>query len=646
MSHYPEEAGLNPLQVLNLLQNPIWIFDIKRLQMRWANRASLHLWNATSLDDLLSRNFKDVSESTQIRLQTYLRQFEQGQTLIEQWTFYPEGQPISIPCRCSGIEIEPGHLAMLVEGLVDSSQQVDQDTLRSIEALRHTSVMISLYTLEGVAVLRNPAALRCYGETTRVDGTQKNEFLSRFVEPEVRQQADRALDQGQVFSIETQVHTLAGIRWHGLDARLTNDPVTGKTMILVNEKDITVQQIALTTLKETEIQLRQTNEELAQATRLKDEFLANMSHELRTPLNAILGMAEGLQEQIFGEINQEQIRALQTIESSGSHLLELINDILDVAKIESGQITLEPAAVAIAPLCQSSLVFLKQQALKKHIQLEIQLPPPSLDLPNLWIDERRIRQVLINLLNNAVKFTPQGGRVTLSVALLPQSDDKTFLRIAVTDTGIGIAPENLSKLFKPFIQIDSALNREYAGTGLGLALVKRIVELHGGQVGVTSTLGIGSCFTIDLPCLAAHCSYPPTPGLPDLQDSTQIAVGRPPLILLAEDNEAIRSTTASYLKAKGYRVLLARSGQATIDLAQSQQPDLILLDMHLPGMDGLEVVKQIRHDQRLAEVPIIATNALVVPGQECCLATGANDYLKKPFKLKQLMGLMQPLLPS
>ncbi|HEY9647598.1 MAG TPA: PAS domain S-box protein, partial [Chroococcidiopsis sp.] len=183
--------------------------------------------------------------------------------------------------------------------------------------------------------------------------------------------------------------------------------------------------------KQAEAQLKQTNEELVRATRLKDEFLANMSHELRTPLNAILGMTEGLQEQVFGEINPQQRKALQTVERSGSHLLELINDILDVAKIESGQMVLERLPTSVAPLCRSSLAFIKQQALKKRIQLEIKLSP---HLPDLLIDERRIRQVLINLLNNAVKFTPEGGQITLEASRMPVAQDAATQDTATQNT--------------------------------------------------------------------------------------------------------------------------------------------------------------------------------------------------------------------
>ena len=377
-----------------------------------------------------------------------------------------------------------------------------------------------------------------------------------------------------------------------------------------------------------------------------------MSHELRTPLNAILGMTEGLQEEVFGSINERQLKALQTIESSGTHLLELINDILDVAKIESGQIELNYAPTAISHLCQSSLAFIKQQALYKKLQLQVQLPR---GLPDLQVDERRIRQVLINLLNNAVKFTPEGGQISLEV-LQPtpqnEADSGCWVRFSVADTGIGIAPENIQKLFQPFVQIDSALNRQYTGTGLGLSLVKRIVDLHGGKVGVTSILGKGSCFTIDLPCTPHDLlsSTLPTGELGTVQVMPSSCSGQEPasqaaLILLVEDNEASISTFSDYLEAKGYRILLAKDGCKAIDLAKTHQPDLILMDIQMPGMDGLESTRQIRLEPTLITTPIIALTALAMAGdQERCLEAGANDYLTKPVKLKQLTTMIQRLL--
>ena len=434
-------------------------------------------------------------------------------------------------------------------------------------------------------------------------------------------------------------------------------------------------QAELVERQQAETRLTETNHQLARATRLKDEFLANMSHELRTPLNAILGMTEGLQEQVFGSINERQLKALQTVERSGSHLLELINDILDVSKIEAGQIELNYSPISIAHLCHSSLAFIKQQALQKRIQLEIKLQP---NLPDLLVDERRIRQVLINLLNNAVKFTPAGGRITLETSVISVHSDPpnpsgasnpdaadfaspACLRIAVRDTGIGIAPEQIHKLFQPFMQIDSALNRQYEGTGLGLALVKRLTELHGGRVILTSEKGVGSCFTIELPysldALDSSNSligkftdeYPSELTSSTVTNSNTNAatntVSSVPVILLVEDNEANINTISSYLKAKGYQILSAKDGQAGIELAKARQPDVIMMDIQMPGIDGLEATRQLRLDPDLADTPIIALTALAMTGdREKCLAAGANEYLTKPVRLKELFQMLQTLL--
>lgn len=408
----------------------------------------------------------------------------------------------------------------------------------------------------------------------------------------------------------------------------------------------------ITPLKAAEAQLRHSNQELQRATRLKDEFLANMSHELRTPLNAILGMTEGLQEEIFGIVNEKQLHALRTIEKSANHLLSLINDILDVAKIESGHINLDYSPVPIAHLCSSSLDFVKPQALKKRIQLTSQIPAP---LPTLVIDEIRMRQVLLNLLTNAVKFTPAGGTVTLTAVLIPPDPETSqpgTLRLSITDNGIGIAAENIPKLFQPFVQIDSALNRQQMGTGLGLALVKQIVELHGGQIGLTSELGVGSCFTVDLPYAADGISVlpsvaAPTPPRPRPAPPTDRALTPlpAPVILLAEDNFDNVAMLSGYLEAKGYRLIYAQDGQQALDQALSHHPDLILMDVQMPGMDGLEATQRIRQQDSLRETPIIVLTALAMQGdRERCLAAGADDYLSKPVRLRQLDTVIQELL--
>jgi PAS domain S-box-containing protein len=384
------------------------------------------------------------------------------------------------------------------------------------------------------------------------------------------------------------------------------------------------------------------NQELLHATRRKNEFLATMSHELRTPLNAILGMSEALEDEVFGDLNERQIKSLRTIRRSGRHLLSLINDILDVSKIEAGKLELEIVTTAVQDLCSSSLIFVKQQAFDKQIKLDVHLPSA---VGNIAVDERRMRQVLINLLSNAVKFTPTGGRIVLSVTRQEKEDSEDgngWIEFKVTDTGIGISSVDRDKLFQPFVQLDSSLNRQYAGTGLGLTLVKQIVELHGGKVDLQSEIQQGSCFIVHLPhtCLLSDQDTSSFSIFDSLTSYPQIAsqqITTSSLILLAEDHEANISTFSSYLTAKGYRMIVAENGQKAIDLTHSERPDLILMDIQMPYVDGIQAITKIRQNPELVDIPIIALTALAMAGdRERCLAAGANDYLTKPVKLKQL----------
>jgi light-regulated signal transduction histidine kinase (bacteriophytochrome)/CheY-like chemotaxis protein len=420
-----------------------------------------------------------------------------------------------------------------------------------------------------------------------------------------------------------------------------------------------------------------------EANQAKSEFLAVMSHELRTPLNAILGLSEGLQESIYGELNNLQQTSIATIEQSGHHLLDLITEILDLAKIESGHLELNLVATSVSQLCNSSLAFVRQLAIGKNIQIETHIPP---DEEQISIDELRVRQMLINLLNNAVKFTPTGGKVTLEAT---RDLDRSLLQFNVIDTGIGIAQENMPKLFQSFVQIDSSLSRQYNGTGLGLALVKRLVEAQNGNIKVTSIPGQGSCFTITLPYISV-CSLPPVSApkqthskpISELQISTNqepesesrvptsisenlpmtasslqpalvksetieqpLCQRQKPLILLAEDNKTNIETFSLYLTHSGYDLIVANDGIEVIKLAQLHQPDLILMDIQMPGMDGLEAIGKIRQIPEIMNTPIIALTALAMPGdREICLASGANEYLSKPAKLKKLRQTIQQLI--
>jgi PAS domain S-box-containing protein len=422
--------------------------------------------------------------------------------------------------------------------------------------------------------------------------------------------------------------------------------------------DITDRQVALQERQQAEIALRETNDRLAatnqellRATKLKDEFLATMSHELRTPLNAILGMSECLTEGIFGEVNERQAKSIDTIHRSGQHLLALINDILDVSKIAAGKLELEFTSVPLQRLCDASLALVRAQADRKQIAIETHIPT---QIGMLWIDERRMCQVAINLLSNAVKFTPKGGRITLAAEIVVANDRATserqdWVRISVTDTGIGISPADRDRLFQPFVQIDSSLNRQYEGTGLGLALVKQMVELHGGYVTLESELGQGSCFSLHLPYSATDsqsCSPPDPLARPEFSSNPELIPSTvQTTILLAEDNPTNLITFVSYLNAKGYRTIAAKDGAEAIDLAIANQPDLILMDIQMPGMDGIAAILQIRQDPHLRQIPIVALTALAMSSdRQRCLDAGANEFLVKPVKLKELNRTIQNCL--
>ncbi|NMC52115.1 MAG: PAS domain S-box protein [Chloroflexi bacterium] len=268
----------------------------------------------------------------------------------------------------------------------------------------------------------------------------------------------------------------------------------GKTVLIQNVmRDITSRKKVEALRLQSEETLRFANAELARANRAKDEFLANMSHELRTPLNNILALAETLNEETQGPVNETQRRSIKNIELSGRHLLSLINDILDLSKIEARKMELVIDEYPVNEIGQASMNFVKESASKKGIEMEFHLPDPALRLRG---DGRRIKQMLVNLLGNAVKFTPSGGRVTLSIW---QDAQKSEVYFRVEDNGIGMKTEDLRKLFEPFEQLDSSLARRYEGTGLGLALVKKLAELHGGSVSVISEFGKGSTFTVTLP---------------------------------------------------------------------------------------------------------------------------------------------------
>ncbi|MFM8321218.1 MAG: response regulator [Chloroflexota bacterium] len=353
-----------------------------------------------------------------------------------------------------------------------------------------------------------------------------------------------------------------------------------------------------------------------------------MSHELRTPLTAVLGLSEALGSGVYGELNEKQASRLAMIHQSGEKLLYIINDILDFSKLESGSFDLQPELTSVTAVCMPAVQAIQPAAEKKQLLVSTTL---DMAINELVVDPRRLRQMLSKLLSNAVKFTPPGGKVGLKVTRVNDEAQLTpVVRFTVWDTGIGIAEDQLDQLFQPFVQIDGALSRRYEGTGLGLAFVSRLCEQMGGSVGVESRLGQGSRFWIDLPT-----------GLPsgEAEQPNHAGSALPPHlhVLVVEDSPTNQALVCDFLRSLGCRVDSAANGLEAIQLAGENPPDLVLMDIQMPVMDGLEAIQRLRALPQFNRLPIIALTALVMPGdREQCLKAGASDYLSKPIQLDKL----------
>ncbi|WP_298717587.1 ATP-binding protein [uncultured Oceanisphaera sp.] len=387
--------------------------------------------------------------------------------------------------------------------------------------------------------------------------------------------------------------------------------------------------------------LRQAKEAAEAADSAKSRFIANMTHELRTPMNGIMGTLTLLRPALKDSPEQGMLDILQ---HSAEHLLMLLNDVLDYAALEQGPLPEEPAPFVLNELLESSVAMMQGYAEAKQIQLQ-------LDAPNagLWLSghANRLRQVLINLLSNATKFTDEGGRVTLDARPVDGG-----WRFSVEDNGIGIALEQQDRIFQRFTQADESIGRRYGGTGLGLAISKRLIEAMGGSMSLQSTPGLGSCFSFILPLTSADT--------PTTEQENELAVLPSLSLLLVEDVTINRAILAAMLEQHGHLVSQAESGEQAVEMARHQAFDLILMDMHLPGIDGLEASRTIRHQTQglNRDTPVIALTASVAPDDiRRYLAAGLKAVVAKPVQwprltqaLSQAMGiriqpeLEQPLL--
>ncbi|MBN1873429.1 MAG: response regulator [Anaerolineae bacterium] len=422
--------------------------------------------------------------------------------------------------------------------------------------------------------------------------------------------------------------------------------------VLTIIRDITTQKIAEAALEaereslarrveERTAALQTANKQTLHALQTRDEFLANINHELRTPLTPILAFSDLLQNEHYGPLNSRQKQISGNIKKSAQDLLEHINNILDFSDIKAGKMQLEIEALNVNDLCQASLRQLEHAARKKDLRVSCTLDHA---VTIIQADPQRLNLMLNHLLKNAIKFTPNGGAIGLEV----RSDTPAGLvHFSVWDTGIGIDSAHLPQLFQPFSQLQTNLNHEYEGSGLGLALVHYLAELHGGSVAVESQVGKGSRFTISLPW---NTLLPPQPEADDTlvlspEAATPSTTGKQPLILVAEDNAMNRKVLCHMLNMAGYATVVAEDGAAAIEALREHHPDLVLMDIQMPGMNGLEATRRIRADADLHDTPIIAVTALTMPeDRKRSQEAGVDHYVSKPMDMQQLLKIIAKTL--
>ena len=577
---------------------------------------------------ILGRNHWEVFPGTLgTRLENEYRRAAEGETLEFENHYEPWGRWFHNRCYPR----ERGGMCVYFQDIT-ARRQLEQDLLDYYRLFSTSLEVMGICDGGGRFRKMNPAG-------TKKLGYSEQELRARpFVELVHPDDRDRTQEEvaGRILGgvsrgFENRVVAKDGtVYWFSW-----NSYYDGEGTVFTTARDITA-------LKQYERELEQARDAAEAANRAKSEFLANMSHEIRTPMNSILGMVQLLE---FGDLGSQQREYLEIIRTSSNSLLTLLDDILDLSKIEAGMLELVRKGFSLRR-CIGEVVRLQQVLVdRKGLALEVEIPATVPD-PVVG-DELRLRQILLNLLGNAIKFTEQGG-IRVSVEVCQLGEDTVRLRIGVTDTGIGVSPEAMRKIFDPFVQADSSDTRRYRGTGLGLSVCTRLAEKMGGTIGARSTEGAGSTFFAELPFAISEAV--PEPPVGRSSPKAQPRRDGPSLrILVVDDDEINLAVATRILSGAGHRVAEARGGREALEKWTQEEFDLILMDVQMPVLGGIEAARAIREHERATggNIPILALTARALREERDHIrSAGFDGYIAKPFVIEELFAEIDKCLPA